>query len=152
MLVGLSGYLAGYNGSFEFKSGEEYPPELNYVFMRIFNAVFGILCVPLIFYTAKTLKFSNQAVYLVTLMALCGKIPLCVIDGRKLLRDHQQVHPAGFDVTVFYGYDDVLSRQVPQLSQPRILPRVVDLACQHRGFYWLRVQVPLPECIYLTSV
>jgi dolichyl-phosphate-mannose-protein mannosyltransferase len=72
MLVGLSGYLAGYNGSFEFKSGEVYPEELNYVFMRIFNAVFGILCVPLVFYTARTLKFSNQAVYLVTLMVLCG--------------------------------------------------------------------------------
>jgi dolichyl-phosphate-mannose-protein mannosyltransferase len=72
MLVGLSGYLAGYNGSFEFKSGEVYPEELNYVFMRIFNAVFGILCVPLVFYTARSLKFSNQAVYLVTLMVLCG--------------------------------------------------------------------------------
>jgi len=72
MLVGLSGYLAGYNGSFEFKSGEVYPVELNYAFMRIFNAVFGILCVPLVFYTARTLKYSNPAVYLVTLMVLCG--------------------------------------------------------------------------------
>ena len=75
MLVGLSGYLAGYNGSFEFKSGEQYPPELNYVFMRVFNAIFGILCVPLVFYTARTLKYSNQAVYLVTLMVLCGMSP-----------------------------------------------------------------------------
>lgn len=75
MLVGLSGYLAGYNGSFEFKSGEAYPEELNYVFMRIFNAIFGILCVPLMFYTARTMKFSNPAVYLVTLMVLCGISP-----------------------------------------------------------------------------
>ena len=75
MLVGLSGYLAGYNGSFEFKSGEKYPEELNYVFMRVFNAGFGILCVPLMFYTARTLKFSNLAVYLVTLMVLCGTPP-----------------------------------------------------------------------------
>src|SRR5271169_4386458 len=72
MLVGLSGYLAGYNGSFEFKSGEVYPEELNYVFMRVFNAVFGVLCVPLVFYTARAFKYSNQAVYLVTLMVLCG--------------------------------------------------------------------------------
>src|SRR5208282_4903777 len=75
MLVGLSGYLAGYNGSFEFKSGEVYPEELNYVFMRIFNATFGILCVPFVFYTARALKFSNPAVYLVTLMVLCGMAP-----------------------------------------------------------------------------
>jgi dolichyl-phosphate-mannose-protein mannosyltransferase len=80
MLVGLSGYMAGYNGSFEFKSGEVYPEELNYVFMRVFNAVFGILCVPLVFYTARTLKYSNQAVYLVTLMVLCGIIPFDCID------------------------------------------------------------------------
>ncbi|KAF8544482.1 protein O-mannosyl-transferase 2 [Trichophaea hybrida] len=71
MLVGLSGYLAGYNGSFEFKSGEEYPPELNYTFMRIFNAAFGALCIPLAYYTAKELKFSRRAVWLVTLMVLC---------------------------------------------------------------------------------
>jgi dolichyl-phosphate-mannose-protein mannosyltransferase len=72
MLVGLSGYLAGYNGSFEFKSGEVYPEEVNYIFMRVFNAVFGILCVPLMFYTARGLNYSKQAVYLAALMVLCG--------------------------------------------------------------------------------
>lgn len=71
MLVGLSGYLAGYNGSFEFKSGETYPPELNYTFMRVFNAFFGAVCVPLAYYTARDLNFRRPAVWLVTLMALC---------------------------------------------------------------------------------
>ncbi|KAF8468350.1 dolichyl-phosphate-mannose-protein mannosyltransferase 2 [Kalaharituber pfeilii] len=71
MLVGLSGYLAGYNGSFEFKSGEHYPPELNYTFMRIFNATFGALCVPLAYYTSKQLHFSKATTWLVTLMVLC---------------------------------------------------------------------------------
>ena len=71
MLVGLSGYMAGYNGSFEFKSGEEYPPELNYTFMRIFNAAFGALCIPLAYYTAKELNLSKRGVWLVSLMVLC---------------------------------------------------------------------------------
>ncbi|KAK9455982.1 Dolichyl-phosphate-mannose-protein mannosyltransferase-domain-containing protein [Dipodascopsis uninucleata] len=68
MLVGLSGYLCGYNGSFEFKSGDHYPPELNYTFMRIFNATFGALCVPVAYYTAKALKFSTLSCWLVALM------------------------------------------------------------------------------------
>ncbi|KAK9480319.1 Dolichyl-phosphate-mannose-protein mannosyltransferase-domain-containing protein [Lipomyces japonicus] len=70
MLVGLSGYLCGYNGSFEFKSGEHYPPEVNYTFMRLFNATFGALCVPVAYFTAKNLKFSTLATWLVTIMVL----------------------------------------------------------------------------------
>ena len=75
MLVGLSGYLAGYNGSFEFESGKHYPVEVNYTFMRIFNAAFGALCVPLAYYTAKQLRFTKAATWFVTLMVLCGKFP-----------------------------------------------------------------------------
>jgi dolichyl-phosphate-mannose-protein mannosyltransferase len=71
LLVGLSGYLAGYNGSFEFKSGETYPPEVNYTFMRQFNAAWGAVCVPLAYWTAKELKFRLPTVWLVTLMVLC---------------------------------------------------------------------------------
>lgn len=71
MLVGLSGVLAGYNGTFEFKSGEKYPEELNYTFMRAFNAFFGIVCIPMAYYTAKELKLKKPAVWLVTLMVLC---------------------------------------------------------------------------------
>jgi dolichyl-phosphate-mannose-protein mannosyltransferase len=71
MLVGLSGFLAGYNGSFEFKSGETYPPELNYTFMRVFNSTFGALCVPVAYFTAKELHFKKPVVWLVALMVLC---------------------------------------------------------------------------------
>lgn len=70
MLVGLSGYLANYNGSFEFKSGETYPEELNYTFMRLFNSAFGALCVPLAYLTARELHFKRPTVWLVTAMVL----------------------------------------------------------------------------------
>lgn len=63
--------LAGYNGSFEFKSGETYPEEINYTFMRQFNAFWGAVCVPLAYFTAKALHFKLPAVWLVTLMVLC---------------------------------------------------------------------------------
>ncbi|KAF9244067.1 CAZyme family GT39 [Penicillium roqueforti] len=71
MLVGLSGYLAGYNGSFEFKSGEKYPEDVNYTFMRAFNAAFGIICIPLAYYTARELNFRRPTVWLISLMVLC---------------------------------------------------------------------------------
>ncbi|KAG5220065.1 glycosyltransferase family protein [Salix suchowensis] len=47
MLVGLAGLLSGYDGSFEFKSGAEYPDTVPYVAMRVMLAMFGVLMVPL---------------------------------------------------------------------------------------------------------
>ncbi|TQV91730.1 hypothetical protein V2A60_008827 [Cordyceps javanica] len=71
MLVGLSGVMAGYNGSFEFKSGDKYPEDVDYTFMRAFNAFFGIVCIPMAYYTAKELNLRRPAVWFVTLMVLC---------------------------------------------------------------------------------
>ncbi|RKF58664.1 Dolichyl-phosphate-mannose--protein mannosyltransferase 2 [Golovinomyces cichoracearum] len=71
MLVGLFGYLSGYNGTYEFKSGTKYPQELNYTFMRAFNSIFGAICVPLAYYTARGLGFKRPAVWLTALMVLC---------------------------------------------------------------------------------
>lgn len=70
MIVGLSGYLAGYNGSFSFDSGAEYPEDLDYTTMRMFNALFNAFCVPLVYFTAKQFKLSLPAVWLATLMLL----------------------------------------------------------------------------------
>lgn len=39
--------------------------------MRAFNAFWGILCVPLAYYTARELNLKRPAVWLVTLMVLC---------------------------------------------------------------------------------
>ncbi|XP_013407904.1 protein O-mannosyl-transferase 2 [Lingula anatina] len=48
MLIGLSGKLTGYNGEFSFeKPGMTYPPDINYVGMRIFCALLGVSLIPL---------------------------------------------------------------------------------------------------------
>jgi dolichyl-phosphate-mannose-protein mannosyltransferase len=73
MLVGFAGLLAGYDGGFEFKSGETYPEGLPYVAMRVILASFGVAMVPLSWYTAEALGFSQRACHLVALMVLCGK-------------------------------------------------------------------------------
>lgn len=68
LLVGLSGYLAGYDGSFKFESGTTYPPEVNYLAMRVFNCIFGIACTPLAYFTAVTLGFSQFTVWFISLL------------------------------------------------------------------------------------
>ncbi|ODV74499.1 dolichyl-phosphate-mannose-protein mannosyltransferase PMT2 [Cyberlindnera jadinii NRRL Y-1542] len=70
MLVGLSGYIAGYNGSWDFPSGQAYPEYIDFVKMRLFNAMFSVLCVPLAYYTARGIGFNTPAVWLFTLMVI----------------------------------------------------------------------------------
>ncbi|KAG2217376.1 hypothetical protein INT45_007386 [Circinella minor] len=70
MLVGLSGWLAGYNGSFAFESGHQYPEDVNYTAMRIFNAFWGSLLVPLAYLTARQFKMSQRASILAATMVL----------------------------------------------------------------------------------
>lgn len=68
MMVGLSGWLAGYNGSWDFPSGELYPDYIDYTKMRIFQATFASLIVPLAYFTAKEVGFSIASVWLFTTM------------------------------------------------------------------------------------
>ena len=77
MLVGLAGLLSGYDGSFEFKSGEAYPENVPYVAMRVMMAMFGVALVPLGWYTAVELGMSWRACHLVALMVLLGACRIC---------------------------------------------------------------------------
>lgn len=85
MLVGLAGYLAGYDGSFEFQSGSDYPPSVNYVGMRLFLALFSALAVPMAYLTAVQLRLNRSACILVGLMTMAdvGFIGI----GRLILLD-----------------------------------------------------------------
>jgi len=85
MLVGLAGLLSGYNGHFEFKSGEVYDEHVPYVAMRVMMATFGVALVPLGWYTAVELGMSSWACHLVALMVLCGE---CHDHKYKLLVLH----------------------------------------------------------------
>lgn len=68
MLVGFSGYLAGYNGSWDFPSGQEYPEYIDFVKMRMFNATFGALMVPIAYFTMKQIGYNRKVTWLFTLM------------------------------------------------------------------------------------
>ncbi|PVU97866.1 hypothetical protein BB561_000294 [Smittium simulii] len=58
MLVGLSEYLAGFNGHFRFDSGVAFPSHVNFYFMRVFNALFGAIMAPLSYLTM--LNFGSK--------------------------------------------------------------------------------------------
>lgn len=100
MLVAFVGLISGYDGGFEFKSGETYPETVPFTAMRIYLALFGAAMVPLAWYTAKELHFSPRARHLVTLMVLFGmrsldlqlRLQLNPIF-RQRLAHYQQIHP-----------------------------------------------------------
>jgi len=71
MLIGLAGWLCGYDGQFDWDSAKEFPENLNYVFMRVFCATFGALMAPLAYLTAKELHFSLITCIAVALMVIC---------------------------------------------------------------------------------
>ncbi|KAI8092816.1 Dolichyl-phosphate-mannose-protein mannosyltransferase-domain-containing protein [Halteromyces radiatus] len=85
ILVGLSGVLAGYNGSFGFDSGSTYPDGMHYGVMRVFNAMWGALLVPLAYLTARQLNFSIKASVLTATMVLLDTALLCI--SRFILLD-----------------------------------------------------------------
>ena len=121
MLVGLAGLLAGYDGSFEFKSGEAYPENVPYVAMRVMMAMFGVAMVPLGWYTAVELGMSWRACHLVALMVLLGAscsterlFSLLIHAGfRCRLVMHFPFHSARLDASVLHIYNGLLSHKIP---------------------------------------
>ncbi|SSD61967.1 probable Dolichyl-phosphate-mannose--protein mannosyltransferase 2 [Saccharomycodes ludwigii] len=99
MLVGLSGYIAGYNGSWDFPSGEEFPEYLDFVKMRIFNAAFSSMCVPVAYFTAKAIGFSLPTVWLFTIL-VCFENSYATL-GRFILLDSMLLF---FTVSSFFCF------------------------------------------------
>ena len=55
LLITLAGWLAGFDGSFDFKEiGKDYlEPNVPYVSMRLLPAIMGVLTVPIMYLTLK---------------------------------------------------------------------------------------------------
>lgn len=105
MIVGLVGLLSGYNGHFEFKSGEQYKEDVPYVAMRVMLATFGVLMVPLAWYTSKELGFSNRGAHIVTLMVLCGTSN---VDHRRIVKAYSYADVAWLAISRFILLDSML--------------------------------------------
>ncbi|KAF7324769.1 Glycosyltransferase family 39 protein [Mycena kentingensis (nom. inval.)] len=108
MLVGLVGLLAGYDGSFEFKSGEDYPEDVPYTAMRMMLALFGVGMVPLAWYTGIELKLSEWACHLFALMVLLDVGWLCI--SRFILLDSMLLFFTVFTVFCLTKFHNQQSR------------------------------------------
>lgn len=97
LLVGLSGFLADYNGGFDFESSEPFPDNCNYVLMRCFNCGFGILCTPIAYKTAVALGYSQLTVWFISLLVIFEMISLTL--SKFILLDSMLLF---FTVLCFY--------------------------------------------------
>lgn len=74
LLITLAGWLAGFNGNFDFKEiGMDYlEKNVPYVAMRMLPAVCGILTIPTIFFTLKAAGSSTAAATLAAGLVIFG--------------------------------------------------------------------------------
>lgn len=75
LLITLAGWLAGFNGDFDFKDiGKDYlEPGVPYVAMRLLPAVCGILSVPTMFLTLKAYGTKTTTAALGALLIVFGR-------------------------------------------------------------------------------
>lgn len=102
MLVGFSGKLANYNGSFSFDSGISYPDDLDIDTMRIFNAAWGAMLVPVAFCTARQFNFSIYSSVLAAAMVLCDNALLTI--SRFVLLDSMLLFFTGATFMALAGF------------------------------------------------
>lgn len=105
MLCGLSGYIAGYNGSWDFPSGQEYPEYIDYVKMRLFNATFGSLMVPIAYFTMKQIGYNRKVTWLFTLM-VCLETTYTTL-ARFILLDSMLLFFTTTTVLCFYVFHNL---------------------------------------------
>jgi dolichyl-phosphate-mannose-protein mannosyltransferase len=77
LLITLFGYMAGFDGNFDFKDiGKDYlEPNVPYVAMRMFPAICGILLVPTMFLTLKAVGCRTITALLGAGLIIFGRLP-----------------------------------------------------------------------------
>lgn len=75
LLLTLAGWLAGFDGEFDFKDiGKDYlEPGVPYVAMRLLPAICGILLVPTMFLTLKAIGCRTSTAFMGACLIVFGK-------------------------------------------------------------------------------
>lgn len=77
MLIALTGWIAGFDGKFDFKEiGKDYlEPGVPYVAMRMFPAICGVLLAPCMFLTLKAVGCRTMTATLGAGLIIFGTLP-----------------------------------------------------------------------------
>ena len=111
LLLTLAGYLAGFDGEFDFKDiGKDYlEPGVPYVAMRLLPAVMGVMTVPMIFLTLKAAGCRTMTATLGAGMIIFGMTVQCYsnlcadITSRERTTHPIAPHPPRFAPDRVYG-------------------------------------------------
>lgn len=130
LLVGLLGWLAGFDGAFKFDLGKPFPPGNHFTRMRIFNCVFGVLCTPVAYFTAVNLRLALPTAVLVALLVALEMLSLTL--SKFILLDSMLLF---FTVLTFFC-----------LTKLHRL-RANDALISPRGIAWLAATGVLIGCV-----
>ncbi|ORZ24145.1 Dolichyl-phosphate-mannose-protein mannosyltransferase-domain-containing protein [Absidia repens] len=108
LLVAASGWLANFDGGFKFDSGKEYPEGMDYRTMRIFNATWGALVVPLAYLTARQAHMSRLGCILAAMMVLFDTAYLTI--SRFILLDSMLLFFTALTCFALFGFHNQQSR------------------------------------------
>ena len=84
MLIALTGWLAGFDGNFDFKDiGKDYlEPNVPYVAMRLYPALAGSLLAPFMFFTLKAVGCRTMTSVMGAGLIIFGKLLCCLITWK----------------------------------------------------------------------
>ncbi|KAJ2998527.1 Protein O-mannosyltransferase 2 [Globomyces sp. JEL0801] len=91
MINAFAGLLGGFNGHYEFPSGEKYPDEVKYGVIRFFNGVFGAMVTPLAYWTGIHLRLSHFAAILLAVMTITGLFLIALV-GLHTVEDLWEIY------------------------------------------------------------
>jgi dolichyl-phosphate-mannose-protein mannosyltransferase len=86
MLIALTGWLAGFDGEFDFKEiGKDYlEPGVPYVAMRMFPAICGVLLAPAMFLTLKAAGCRSMTAAMGAGLIIFGPFVILPLIGLEL--------------------------------------------------------------------
>jgi dolichyl-phosphate-mannose-protein mannosyltransferase len=92
LLITLAGWLAGFNGNFDFKDiGKDYiEPGVPYVAMRLLPAICGVLTIPTMFLTLKAAGCRTTTAALGAGLVIFGKSVLQLLAMHVLIYNRQR--------------------------------------------------------------